>query len=79
MAYNFLQMEQVVPGDNPAEAWMDWRKKYELFKLHSNIITAYECNIKDHTIQGVCDDVLCERLLRVPKLSLKNYGNKQIC
>ncbi|GBN62837.1 hypothetical protein AVEN_228705-1 [Araneus ventricosus] len=32
MAHNFLQMETFVPGDNPAEAWTDWRQKYELFE-----------------------------------------------
>lgn len=30
--------------------------------------TAYELNIKDHTIQDLRDDVLHERLLREPEL-----------
>lgn len=162
MAHQFLRMDPFVPGDNPAEAWTEWRQKYELFEtavkynkeedetrialllsligkssykdyltfdfpdlaagqnrsvkdvldkfdehykpyrnvtlatfVFNNLIqkpgqnfdsfvtelklqadqcefgAAYDRNVKDRIIQGLRDDVLRERLLREPELSLK--------
>lgn len=32
MAQNFIKIDNFVPGDNPAEAWADWRKSFEIFE-----------------------------------------------